>query len=274
MLSSPNYRGAAPHSAVYLAAQQDCLSALEFVFDFAERQHAGETRHRPNSDGTPRDYLCHTLEVAFIAAHYEMVMRKKVEENFDDNFVVRQLIRVVESTAHDTKDQLKHKLRRVAKRLDQSQMREVIGMICHDVIERAYKRNLQPGQKLTPAEKEAIAKPLLEAIAKLFPGAEDVVFRLTDPSNVANKQMKTGAQQQRALGDALYAKLKSIDGLANTNDQAAIPADARAREDMLRKLGDMRRVVEAGCAFRPSLRHIHMAYETIHRRTMLRLNVA
>ncbi|MDX1921962.1 MAG: hypothetical protein SFW65_02390 [Alphaproteobacteria bacterium] len=270
MLSSVNHSAASGD----LAVQHDFLTALERVFEFAEAQHEGETRHRPNSDGSPRDYLCHTLEVAFIAAHYEMVMRKKCEDNFDDRFVVQQLIRVVSNTAHNTKDQLKHKLRRVVKRLDQSQMREIVGLICHDVIERAYKRDLQPGQVRTAAEKEAIAKPLLAEIAKLFPGADDVVFRLTDPSEVMSKQMKSAAQQQRALDDPLYAKLKSIDGLANTNDQASIPDDARGRDDMLRKLGDMYNVVEAGCAYRPSLRHIHMAYLIIHQRTVNRLNAA
>lgn len=246
------------------------------VIDFAESQHEGQFRDRPNLDGTPREYICHPLEVAFIAASYEIALRKQHEHGLSDAYVVNELVLSVREAAMLSKEELKDKIIEMVPRLDREQLREICALILHDVIEKAYKTELKrlrklPGNQtldsLTDEQIEAITTPLVAQIANIFPGVEDLVLALTDKPG-SDKATKGASQASRARLSEIYAKLKSMDNLANTHDQAFIPLHKRPKTDMLRKTADMCGVVVQGCALRPHLRHIQQAYDIIYQDTM------
>ena len=237
---------------------------LRQTFSFIQEAHEGVVRSRNNSDGKPRSYDHHPMEVALFYAEMEIFQRRCKRRNLSSEQAADKIIEFVEHIAHMTKRQLKSRLYALSKHMDHEQMTMTVGLLCHDTIESAYEKSDSDRIK-----KEAVERRVAE-IKALRDGAEDIALRLTDSSSHKSKLQKR-THQVRLARKRKYASLKKYDIIPNMADQMLIPHTKRSRKKKRAVLKHMHRFMRAAFHDKNIPFSYYLASERIYKKAKAQL---
>ena len=234
---------------------------------FADAAHHGQYRLRPNEDGTPREYMCHPMEVAFIFAKTEIAKRSNPAHKQCPSAQAVEIIRVVERASKMSKGELKRELVALAGRLNAQQLTIAIGLLLHDSIETSYNKNTPHKDKVTRSRERR------SGIRNIRRGVQAVVSRLTD-SRKHVSQYEKHKRQLRLAANQNYASLKGYDMLANMFDEVCIPDAKRDPVKKLAALNHMHRFMKRAHAHQTISLPMRLAAERIYNQNIERLAFA
>jgi hypothetical protein len=232
------------------------------TFLCAETAHAGQFRLRLNDDGSKREYVCHPLEVAFIFAKTEILNRKVEAHGHTLDQHVEGIVKIVARAAAMGKEELKRELLHMIAHLSREQLTIALGLILHDTIESAYRKDTPASEKITKGRARR------HQIRKIQRNVQIVASRLTDSRKHKTPAEKHARQMLLAL-DKGYVALKQYDVLANMYDAAWMPNGERKLGKKMEILNHMRNFMKRGRKHIPE--PMRLAAERIYQNSMLQI---
>jgi hypothetical protein len=223
------------------------ITVITQAYAYAEAAHAGQTRLRRNkrrrrkkTPESPREYICHPLEIAFISARYHLVRGKQRRGykmlrplHFLFRSAAKDIVRNVEVTAQLHRDEIKNALLNLAPAFNDRQIIRTVAYLNHDTIEKSYSRNPPEGQTAAQhlKHKRAIIDKRLSEIKAICAGADEIVWHMTDEPEITKDDVKRQLQldwaKQKAndLAESDAKNGKGFDFCVNLFDLNLIPDD-------------------------------------------------